>query len=192
MPSRAHKVTLPILALCLLGSALVSCSPDPVTLAATHPLERIVISPVETLLYAESGVHLHELVSTEPFREKNLKPGMTAAEVAKILGEPDYLSEDREGRDGVFGFHAEMGDFEVVKQHVSSEGIEVDRWFLRYRPRDCTSLLDPRVLRQVQNLEPFPRRVTVFSGSGRRGTAILEFDEERTCSAVWWLQQDGV
>lgn len=192
MLAPAPKSSFAALVLCILGSTLASCSPDPVKLTATEPLELIVISHVETLLYTESGVSLDDVVSTEPFQRNNLRPGMTATEVAAILGEPDYLDEERQGRDEVFGFQTEDGNFEVIKQHVSSEGVEVDRWFLRYRPRDCASLVDPRLLEQVQNLEPVPSEVTVFSGLGRKGKAILEFDQEHACSAIWWLQQDEV
>lgn len=190
MLALAPRSRFAALALCILGAVLASCNPEPVTLTATAPLERIVTSERETLLYAESGVRLDEVVSTEPFRQENLRPGMTVTEVAAILGEPDYLDDHRQGRDEVFGFETEEGNFEVIKQHVSSEGSEVDRWFLRYRPRDCASLVDPRLLEQLQNLGHTPSEVTVFSGLGRKGKAILEFDEEPACSAIWWLQQD--
>lgn len=134
-------------------------------------------------------MRLNDLVSMDPFRENNLKPGMTATEVAAILGRPDYLHGGRQGGDEIFGFQTDDGDFEVLKQHVSSEGVEVDPWFLRYRPRDCASLVNPRLLKQIQNLEPRPREVTVFSGFDRRGKAIIELDEVQACSAIWWLQK---
>jgi hypothetical protein len=189
MLALASKSRLALM-LCTLGIALASCSSDSVTLTADRPLERIVVSRTETLLYVESGIPLDDVVSMEPFRKKGLKPGMALTEVVAILGEPDYLDEHRQGRDDVFGFESEDGDFEVIKQHVSSEGVEVDRWFLRYRPRECSSLVDPRLLNQVKNLKLIPHRVTVFSGLGRKGKAVLEFDQGHGCSAIWWLQQD--
>lgn len=189
MLALASKFRIPLVLLTV-GIGLMSCSSDPVTLTADRPLDRIVTSRTETLLYVESGVPLDDVISMEPFRMKGLKPGMTLMEVAALMGEPDYLDEHRQGRDEVFGFESEDGDFEVIKQHVSSEGKEVDRWFLRYRPRECFKLVDPRLLKQVKDLDFVPKRVTVFSGLGRRGKAVLEFDQDRSCSAIWWLQQD--
>ena len=190
MLTLVHRIPLSVLSVCLFGSALASCSPNPVTLTAEKPLERIVVSQIETLLYAEPGTHLSDLISIEPFRTKNLRPGMTAREVEKFLGAPDYRSKERKGRDEVFGFHTKSGAIELIKQHVASEGVAIDRWFLRHRPQDCAPLVDPRLLRQVQDLEPFPREVILFSGLDRRGMAILEFNKERACTAIWWLQQD--
>jgi len=170
----------------LLG--VLACTGDWVTVDAAAPLDRIVLSPLgEAFVHAQPGVELDELVSTAPFREKNLRPGMTADEVAAVLGEPDYLGRERGGSDEVFGFHAESGDFEVIKQHVSSEGTEVDRWFVRYRPRDCAPLVDPRLLRQIESLDSFPSKVTVLAGSDGEDAASLRFDEQHSCSAIWWL-----
>lgn len=75
-----------------------------------------------------------------------------------------------------------------MKQHVSSEGAELDRWFLRYRPQDCAALLDPRLHDQVRNLEPFPDEVTLFAGCDHEEVAVLEFNAERTCTTIWWLR----
>lgn len=84
----------------LLGIALASCSADPVTLTATDPLGRIVSRPPdETLLYAQAGLKLRDILSTEPFVEQGLRPGMTVTEVVGLLGEPDFLTHDRDGRE---------------------------------------------------------------------------------------------
>jgi hypothetical protein len=188
VPANRFLVALTIL---LLGNSLVSCSAEPVTLAASEPLERIVLRPPdETLLYARPGLKLSDIVSTEPFVERGLRPGMSVTQVVRLLGQPDFLTHDRDGRDQVFGFESASGAFEVVKQHVSSEGAEVDRWFLRYRPKNCEALVDPRLLDQVRNLEPFPDEVTLFAGPDREQVAVLGFDDERTCTTIWWLR-DG-
>jgi len=191
-PVRAKRCCV-ALTILLLGNALASCSRDPVTLTATDPLDRIVIRPSgERLLYAQSGLKLRDIVSTEPFVEQGLRPGMTLTEVVRLLGKPDSLTHDRDGRDEVFGFEVSSGTFEVVKQHVSSEGAEVDRWFLRYRPQDCAALVDPRLFDQVRNLKPFPHEVALFAGPDHEEVAVLELDDERTCTTIWWLREGAL
>lgn len=179
-----------VAALSLLVVGLMSCSGEWITVAATDPLDHIVISPLgEAFVHAKPGVELQELVSTEPFVEMGLRPGMTAKEAASLIGPPDFAITEQHGQVEVFGYRSSGGVFEIVKQHVASEGTEVDRWFLRYRPTECMKLVDPVLLGQLRSLQPFPEQATVFAEPNQEGVVKIEFESDRSCSKVWWLQE---
>jgi len=140
-------------------------------------------------VHAQPEVELQDLVSIKPFLEEGLRPGMTSAEAATLLGPPDFITTERNGQDGVFGYEFAAGAFEIVKQHVSSERSEVDRWFLRYRPDNCMAMINPHVLQQLRALERFPRQITLLVGPDQVGLVSIDFEDEQTCSKIWWLEE---
>lgn len=88
----------------------------------------------------------------------------------------------------VFGYRSPSGTFEIVKQHVSSEGSEVDRWFVRSQPEHCMELIDPRIVRQLRDLERFPRAMRLV-GPEQTGLVSIYFEDEQSCSTIWWLAE---
>jgi len=179
-----------VAAFSLLFVGVLSCSGEWVTVDATPPLDRIILSPSgEAAVYARPEVELQDLVSIRPFLEMGLRPGMTAEEAEALLGSPDYVATERNGQDEVFGYESPSGAFEIVKQHVSSEGSEVDRWFVRFQPRHCMELINPRILRQLRDLEPFPRAMRLLVGPDQTGVVSIYFEDERSCSKIWWLAE---
>lgn len=186
-PAKAQLVALSLL---FVGSTGISCSGEWVRVAATAPLDHIIVSPSgEAFAHAQPGVELQTLVSVKPFRDMGLQPGMNAEEAAKLLGQPHFVATERNGQDEIFGYDYSMGAFEIVKQHVASEGTEVDRWFLRHRPEECMELLAPALLAELRKLETFPEQVTVFAEPNQEGVAKVEFEGDHSCSRVWWLQE---
>lgn len=183
------KVRAAALSLLLLGAC--SSSDDWITVEGSAPLDRIVLSPSgEAAVHARPDVELRELVSMEPFLDMGLRPGMTAGEAESLLGEPDYVATESNGRDQVFGYRSTSGVVEIVKQHVSSEGSEVDRWFVRSQPEHCMDLIDRRIVRQLQDLERFPRAMRLLVGPEQTGVVSIYFEDEHSCSKIWWLAED--
>jgi hypothetical protein len=173
-----------------LFAGLLSCSGDWVTVDASAPLDRIILSPSgEAAVHARPEEELQELISIKPFLEMGLRPGMTGEEAEELLGPPDYVATERNGQDEVFGYRSPTGAFEVVKQHVSSEGSEVDRWFVRFQPVRCMDLIDPRVVEQLQDLDPFPRSMRLLVGPEQTGVVSIYFEGETSCSKIWWLAE---
>ncbi len=198
MTSRPFVKILGSFLFLLVGTSLWGCGRDFETIQASDPLIRIEFGPSggflqrelpEAYLHAQPGVNLQELVPLQPFLENGLWPGMTVQDATSVLGQPDYTTTDYGGRDDVFGFKITRGTVEVVMQHVSSEGAEVDRWFLRYRPENCNSVVHPLVLQQLRALDRFPDAATVFADRDDSGVAKIEFTPERNCSRIWWLQR---
>jgi hypothetical protein len=175
-------------ALSLISIGVLSCSGEWVTVAANAPLDQIVLSPSgEASVHARPEVGLQELVFIRPFLEAGLRPGMTAEEAEAVLGAPDYIATERNGQDEVFGYESSAGAFEIVKQSVSSEGSEVDRWFLRHQPQDCMRMINPLILQQLRALERFPRQMRLLVGPDQIGLVSIEFEDEQSCSRIWWL-----
>lgn len=188
--SAPTKTRVAAISLLLVVGVMASCSGEWVTVAGTDPLDRMIISPSgEAFLHAQPEVELPELVSIRPFLEKGLRPGMTSSEAVTLLGPPDFIATERNGQDEVFGYDCAAGVFEIVKQHVASEGSEVDRWFLRHLPDDCMAMINPKILKQLRALERFPRQITVLVGPDQMGLVSIDFEDEQTCSKIWWLEE---
>lgn len=186
-------IRLQVAALLFLFAGVLSCSSEWVTVDATPPLDRIILSPSgEAAVHARPEVELQDLVSIRPFLEKGLRPGMTAEEAEALFGSPDYVSTERNGQDEVFGYESSSGVFEIVKQHVSSEGSEVDRWFVRIQPKQCMELINPGILSQLRDLEPFPRAMRLLVGPEQIAAVSIYFENERSCSEIWWLAESPV
>lgn len=182
------KVRVAALSLLLVGA--LACRGDWVTVDGSAPLDRIVVSPSgEAAVHAQPDVELQELVSIAPFLEMGIRPGMTAEEAESLLGAPDYVATEANGRDEVFGYRSSAGAVEIVKQHVSSEGSEVDRWFVRSQPEHCMELIDPRIVRQLRDLENFPRAMRLLVGPTQTGLVSIDFEDEESCSKIWWLAE---
>lgn len=179
-----------VAALSLLVLGVLSCRGDWVTVDGSAPLDRIILSPSgEAAVHAQPDVELQELVSIEPFLKTGLRPGMTAEEAESLLGAPDYVTTENNGQDEVFGYRSSAGAVEIVKQHVSSEGSEVDRWFVRFQPEHCMELIDPRILWQLRDLERFPRAMRLLVGPAQTGLVSVDFEDEESCSRIWWLAE---
>lgn len=177
------------LSLLLLGT--ISCSSEWITVEGKGPVDRIVLSPSgEAAVYAQPNVKLQELVAIDFFLGMGLRPGMTAKEAEALLGSPDYVTAERNGQDQVFGYRSSSGSLEIVRQHVSSEGREAVRWFLRAQPKNCMELIDPRIVQQLQDLEHFPGRMRLLVGPEQTGVVSIYFEDELSCSQIWWLAEE--
>lgn len=156
------------------------------TLPADYPLEKIIVRPSgRTLFYAAPSVSLEDLVDLSPLIDRGLQPGTNLRRIEARLGSPDYQTTDRQGRDDVYGYEVPEGLVEIVKQHVSSEGLETDRWFLRYRPAAGNSALHDTIVSYVTHVNPKPTEISVLAGPNRKSVVGLDFEGD-TVTLIWW------
>jgi len=89
------------------------------------------------------------------FDLKGLYPGIDLAQSIAAIGQPSGKGRSRGGQDEYWSFQFELGEFQVVKQEVQSEGDPVVRWFLRWLPveTDPLSVLRPSLVDYLGYLE---------------------------------------
>jgi hypothetical protein len=131
---------------------------------------------------ARHGVLLADLVDLEAFQD--LKPGMSFDQVREVLGEPQFAFQEYR-RDDVLAFSTRFdGRIEVVRQTVSSEGYEGERWFLRF------GLLQPcapcYVKPPIWDVVPVQPERLSLSVSTDDGQVVLDLEEKRLVR-IWWL-----
>lgn len=167
---------------------MLSCEQEEVqVLSAPVPLSKVIIRPSgEVTVYAAEGTALEDLINLDTFLELGLKPGMTITEVEALLGKPDVIDDDRGGRDVVYAYRTSTGRIEIVRQHVSSEGAEVDRWFLRIRPSFGKELVHPLILKYSPPRSGWAESILVLAGPEYSSVGKLEFHEGRL-RLIWWL-----
>lgn len=162
------------------------CGGKYIVLQAEHPLSQVRIhSSGEVVIEPGEGIGLSDLVDLKPFRDLGLRPGQPIEEVEGLLGPPETFGYSREGRDEVFGYERDFGTIEIVKQHVSSEGTEVDRWFLRLRvDRDGHKLVHPAILKYSPSPEAHYPHISLYDRASG-GAAALDF-EQGELKYLWW------
>lgn len=138
------------------------------------------------MINAAAEVELNELVNLQPFVQAGVRPGQSLEEVEPKLGVPDAMTTDREGRDDVFRYYRESGTIDLVRQHVSSEGAEVDRWFIRFRPAAGVAVAHPDVLAHQPPRGGWTESILILAGPDRGSVAKLEF-EDGELAYLWWL-----
>lgn len=188
-PSMSRLFTL----ILLLIATMASCYGDWVSQEAAYPLAKIeYLSPArEVFVHAEQGVRMGSLVSLQPFVMSKMRPGISAEEASKLVGEPDFVTNERGGYDEVFGFEAQGGMIEVVRQRVESEGYEGDRWLLRFRSSGCIDLVSPIILDQLRrHLGSLPETATILGEPSEvEGVVKIVFQGDDDCSMIWWLSE---
>lgn len=165
-----------------------SCSSRTKELEADYPFDRIAIYSREILFVASSGVKLENLVSVKCFQDAGLWPGISADEAIAIMGRsPQRIFLENAQRDAVYGFTTECGELQIVKQKVSSEGIDSERWFLRLRPfGHSRDLVAAEILKILEENEIEVPRLRLIDGTVDSRAASLYF-EGSELKYLWWL-----
>lgn len=177
----------PLLPICILSFA---CLDQPATRAsAPYPLNEVVfLRSGDIYIYTDEEVELADLIDMTPFLELEFWPGISADEATALQGPPAVIGTTRRGRDKVYGYTSTLGTVEIVEQHVSSEGTEAVRWFLRLHLKpeiDESALIDKSILTYRPSGCTGRERTIIFSGKDHESAVALEF-ADRELTYLWW------
>ena len=183
-----------ILATLLISMILCACSSKDVEIPLEYPLSNLKLTSREAVLVASPGVELEELLDLKTFRQDGVWPGITIDEAISILGEPDSIFSENGNRDLVHSYQRHSGDLQIVRQRVTSEGPELDRWFVRFQPHteELKLLVSSAILGTMGHLNENIVRIRLVDGLQKRSMASLHLRSGKI-SQIWWLSdtQDG-
>jgi hypothetical protein len=171
----------------LLGLPAISCTPASQERQLSAPLDKIRRhGENEYFIASLPGVALSDLVDLAMFHE--LAPGFSFDQVEAILGPPLLVFKSDRRDDGSAFASSFEGRIEVVRQVVSSEGYEGERWFVRFTPRvPCSPCY---IKRSIWQAIPDSSEGTSIYVSADNGQVKLEIDEKKRLVRIWWLD-DG-
>ena len=153
------------------------------------PLAKLEVWGHEAYIDAAKGVRLEDLVDISPLRSAGLSPGETLDEVRAILGEPNYRSTSRQGRDLVFGYRTDKGRIEIIRQEVESEDYEVVHWLTTYVPLPNARPLHPALEEAIRDLRDL-RSAVVMAGEHGADRAGITWRDQRIQRIRWYRVGD--
>ena len=174
--------------LLMLITAIVAGTGKVTKIEPQYPFEDIRLNSLgEVYIKAEKGVDIRGLFNLMAFEEVGLTPGADLESTVALIGEPSEIFSEHSGRDQVYQFDTRHGKIQLASQFVSSEGAEVERWFLRLRVESNRDVLsDPSTFHYILSAMEGSADIQVGIVLPQAETVKIEVIDN-SVKYLWWL-----